>query len=435
MKPDKIPALLRTLTLPEVTLTGIGVILGAGIYTLIGEAAAMSGNALWLSFVLSSLIAAFTGLSYMELSSMFPFAGAEYEYTKQSLGCLISFVTGVLVVFSGILGSSTVALGFAGYLNGLFDFPLIPAAVILIAGLSLIVFAGIKQSTKVAIICTLIEAGGIVGIILIGLPCLGSVDYLAMPLGIAGVLQASALLFFAYQGFEEIVKLSEETIEPEKNIPKGLILAIIATIILYIAVSLSIVSIGGWEEIANSQNPFAKVAGLAFPGGYTLFSAIALFATANTVLLMLLSGSRILYGMAKKGILPGVLASVHKKRRTPHAAIITVCIASIIFLGFGSISDVAYLANFTLFVTFAIINISVIILRFKMPDCRRPFEIKGTFFKVPVIPAAGLFTCLFFLYQLDFETIMNGLLLVALLIIAGLLINKKSSENKKILEK
>ena len=428
MKPDKIPALARTLTLPEVTITGIGVILGAGIYALIGEAASMAGNALWFSFMLSSLIALFTGLSYMELSSMFPLAGAEYEYTKHSIGPTTGFFIGMLVVFSGILGSSTVALGFGGYLNGLINFPIILSAIFLIASSSLLIFIGIKQSAKVAIICTIIEAGGIVGIILLGLPYIGDVDYLAMPLGFAGIFQASALLFFAFQGFEEIVKLSEETIEPEKNIPKSLIFAVLITIVLYVAVSISIVSIGGWQEIAGSSNPFAKVAGIAFPGGYTLFSAIALFATANTVLLMLLSGSRIIYGMAKKGNLPKKFAEVHEIHKTPTFAIITAGIASIIFLGFGNISDVAYLANFTLFVTFAVINSSVMILRFKYPDYKRPFKIKWSLFKIPVIPAIGLMTCIFFLIQLEFDIILKGGALLTILIITGLTTGKKRTQ-------
>ncbi|MDD4127099.1 MAG: amino acid permease [Methanomicrobium sp.] len=426
MKPEKVPALLRTLTLPEVTLTGIGVILGAGIYALIGEAAALSGNALWLSFVFSSMIALFTGLSYMELSSMFPLAGAEYEYTKNSFGSLFAFVIGMLVILSSILGSATVALGFAGYLYGLFKIPVLFAAVLLLVSLSLVIYTGIRQSAKVAIICTLIEAGGLIGIIVIGLPYIGSVDYLAMPLGLSGIFQAAALLFFAYQGFEEIVKLSEETVEPEKNIPKGLILAVIITVILYIAVAISIVSIGGWEEIAGSPNPFAKIAGVAFPEGYTLFSAIALFATANTVLLMLLSGSRIIYGIAKKGKLPKCLAVIHQKRKTPTAAIAVSCIASIIFLGLGNINDIAYLTNFTLFVTFAVINASVISLRFQIPDYRRPFKIKGSFLNIPVIPAAGLITCLFFLFQLNSDIFTAGIAIVAVLFIAGFILNKKT---------
>ncbi|MBN2734861.1 MAG: amino acid permease, partial [Methanomicrobiaceae archaeon] len=394
MIPEKSIGLLRTLTLPEVTLSGIGVILGAGIYALIGEAASMSGNALWLSFAFSSLIAAFTGLSYMELSSMFPLAGAEYEYTKNSFGPSLAFVIGMLVILSGVLGASTVALGFAGYLNGFFNIPILPAAIILLILLSFILVAGIKQSTKVAIICTLVEAGGLVGIIIIGIPYIGSVDYLAMPLGLAGIFQASALLFFAYQGFEEIVKLSEETVEPEKNIPKGLILAIIITIILYLAVSISIVSIGGWEEVAGSPNPFAKIAGIAISGGYPLFTVIALFATANTVLLMLLSGSRIMYGMAKRSRLPESFARIHQKRKTPIVTIAVCCLLSILFLGLGDIRDVAYFTNFTLFVTFAVINTAVIALRFQMPEYRRPFRVPGSVFKVPAIPAAGLITCL-----------------------------------------
>ncbi|WOF16720.1 amino acid permease [Methanoplanus sp. FWC-SCC4] len=404
---EQVP-LMRVLGLPEVVISGVGVILGAGIYALIGEAAATSGNALWLSFLLSASIAAFTGLSYMELSSMFPEASAEYEYTRQSFGCTLAFITGTLVILSGIIGASTVALGFAGYFNGFTGADLYTVAIFLIISLAAVLFIGIKQSAYIAIIFTFIESAGLVGIIAIALPHIGSVNYLEMPQGISGVFIAASLIFFAYQGFEEIVKLSEETVSPEKNIPKGLLLALIFTIILYILVSISIVSIGGWEAVAGSPNPFAKIAGSVFPEGYLIFTFIALFATANTVLLMMLSASRIMYGMAKKGRLPQAVSYVSKSRRTPVVAIVIVTVLSILFLSAGGIKDVAFITNFTLFATFAIINASVIVLRIIMPDSKRPFKVPFSILKVPVIPLLGIMTCLFFLFQMDMSIILIG---------------------------
>ena len=398
---DEGPALERTLSLPAVAISGIGIILGAGVYALIGEAAYLSGNALWLSFLFSALIAAFTGLSYMELSSMFTEASAEYGYTSRSFGGPPEFIIGAMVILSGIVGASTVALGFAGYFSTFTGFPLLPVACGILVLLSLVIFAGIKESAAVAIVFTLIEAGGIVGMILIGLPYIGSVDYLAMPLGIAGVFQASALIFFAYQGFEEIVKLSEETMEPERTIPKGLLIAIVITVILYIAVSISIVSIAGYEAVAGSKNPFAMIAERSFAGGGVVFTIIALFATANTALLMMLASSRIMYGMAKKNRLPQVFARVNPRTRTPLWSGVAVLFASLLFLIPGNIRDVALIANFTLFITFAVINAAVISLRFKMPEKERPYRVPFTIRKVPVPAVLGIFTCLFFLSVMD----------------------------------
>jgi len=413
------PPLRRTLTLPAVTISGVGVILGAGIYALIGEAAVTAGNALWASFIMSALIASFTGLSYMELSSLFPEASAEYEYTRSSFGDLTAFVIGMMVILSGVVGASTVALGFAGYLNGATGIPLVVAALLLIAGITVLLLTGIKQSAAVAIVFTVIEAAGLVGIILIGLPYLGSVDYLEAPGGLSGIFVAAALIFFAYQGFEEIVKLSDETVEPEHTIPKALILALIITITLYILVSVCIVSIGGWEAIAGSPNPFAQVAAGAFPGGYAVFTAIALFATANTALLMLLASSRILYGMAAKGRIPAALGRVHPKTRTPWAAIALVGVAAMLFLLPGNIRDVALIANFTLFVTFAVINAAVIALRFSRPDARRLYRVPGTVGKVPVPAVLGIVTCIFFLFQIGTTSLLIGAGLVVVAFLVG----------------
>ena len=413
------PTLRRTLSLPAVTISGVGVILGAGIYALIGEAAVTAGNALWASFIMSALIASFTGLSYMELSSLFPEASAEFEYTRSSFGDLPAFVIGVMVILSGIVGASTVALGFAGYLNGATGVHLLAGALLLIVGIGAVLLAGIRQSAAVTIIFTLIEAGGLVGIIAIGLPYVGSVDYLEAPGGLSGIFVAAALIFFAYQGFEEIVKLSDETVEPEHTIPKALILALIITITLYILVSVCIVSIGGWEAIAGSPNPFAEVAAGVFPGGYALFTVIALFATANTALLMLLASSRILYGMAAKGRIPAIIGRVHPGRRTPWVAIALCCAAAMLFLLPGNIRDVALIANFTLFITFTVINAAVIALRFKRPDARRLYRVPGTVGKVPVPALLGIVTCLFFLFQIGTTILLIGAGLVVVALVIG----------------
>ncbi|NYT05450.1 MAG: amino acid permease [Methanomicrobiales archaeon] len=395
-------SLKRTLTPFEVVLSGIGVILGAGIYALIGEAAGIAGNALWMAFLLSATIAAFTGLSYAELSSMFPLASAEHEYTARSFGASLAFIVGMMVVLSGIVGAATVALGFAGYFREVTGFPLLAVASVLLLALSGVIFAGIRQSAAFVIVFTLIEAGGLFGIIAIGLPYLGSVDYWEMPAGFPGVLSAAALLFFAYQGFEEIVKLSEETVNPERTIPQGLLMALVVTILLYIAVAIAAVSIGGWQQLAGSPAPFAVIAGQVLgDAGSFAFTIIALFATANTALLMLLASSRILYGMAQSGSLPAWLGSVHPKTHTPGFAIAACLLCSLAFLSLGTIRDVALVANFTLFITFAVINAAVVALRIKDPGRHRPFVVPFTIGRIPLIPVAGIATCILFMAQLD----------------------------------
>jgi len=408
--------LRRTLGLFEVTLSGIGIILGAGIYALIGEAAGLAGNAVWVSFFLSAVVAVFTGLSYAELASMFPKASAEYEYTSQAFGRFSAIIVGWLIIFSGVIGAATVSLGFAGYFQALTGASLLPSAFVLLAVLSAIVSAGIKQSARLAVTFTLIEALGLVFVIILGVPYLGGVDLLEMsPLGLSGIFQASALIFFAFIGFEEMVKLSEETKDPEKNIPRGLMLAISTSIVLYIMVALSAVSVLGWERLGQSSAPFADIAYSALgPNASTIISIMALFATINTALLMLLASSRIIYGMAKAGSLPGILASVHPKTHTPWAATILSMTLAMAFLFLGDIAFVANVNNFTVFVTFIVINAALIVLRYNRPEENRPFQVPLSLGKLPLLPVLGIFFNAFMLAHLTWQVMAIGLGLVVL---------------------
>ncbi|HUU75676.1 MAG TPA: amino acid permease [Methanoregulaceae archaeon] len=421
--------LKRELGLWEVTLSGIGIILGAGIYALIGAAATRAGNAIWLSFAVSALVAAFTALSYAELSSMFPLAGAEYEYTDRALGKNLAFVVGWLIIFSGIIGASAVALGFAGYLGAIMSVPAIPASIALIAVLSIILFYGIRESALLASIFTLIEAGGLILIIIAGIPYLGRVNYLEMPLGISGLFSAAALVFFAYMGFEEIVKFSEETRSPERTIPKALLLALVICTALYILVSISAVSVLGWEALSMSEAPFSDVAQMAWGGNASLIlSVIALFATSNTVLLMLFASSRISYAMARSGSLPAALSGIHPGRRTPWIAVIAVALGAMAFLFFGNIGFIANIANFTLFVTFLVVNMATIILRYRDPGRPRPFVTPVSVGKLPVLPVLGIVSCIFLLSQLEPEVMAIGVMLTVAGILVAFLSGRHSPE-------
>ena len=417
--------LKRNLGLFEVTLSGIGIILGAGIYALIGEAAGLAGNAVWISFALSALIAVLTGLSYAELASMFPKASAEYEYTKQAFGRYPAFIIGWMIIFSGVIGAATVALGFAGYFGVLSGLPLVPSALLLIALLSAVVFIGIKQSARVAVVFTAIEALGLVFIIIMGIPYLGSVNYLEMsPSGFSGIFQAAALIFFAFIGFEEMVKLSEEVKDPERNIPRGLILAISASIILYIMVALSAVSVLGWERLSQSSAPFANIAFAALgKNASSIISVMALFATTNTVLLMLLASSRIIYGMAESGSLPKILATVHPKNHTPWIATLLAMALAMVFVFLEDIAFVANVNNFTVFVTFIVINAALVMLRYHKPEFSRPFRVPLSWGRLPFLPLFGIFFNAFMLVQLSGQVIVIGF---GLMVLGGLaaLINK-----------
>ncbi len=423
MQPSN-PSLRRELGLLDVTLSGVGIILGAGVYVLIGQAAGLAGNALWLAFGLSAIMALLTGLSYAELSSMFPKAGAEYDYVTNAFNARLAFVIGWLVFLSGVLAAATVALGFAGYFSALTSFPLLITALALLIVLTALLAYGIKETARVAVISTLIEVSGLVIIIALGLPHLGSVNYWEMPLGYSGLFAASALIFFAYQGFESMVKFSEETKKPETTVPKALILALAISVILYVLVALSVVSVLGWEQLAVSDAPFADVvSGTLGPDAAVIIAIIALFATANTALMSMYASSRILYGMAGSALLTARLAWVHPVRRTPWVAIGICGVLSGLLLFAGDITFIANVTNFTLFITFIAINAAVIVLRFHSPHIPRPFRIPYSIGRLPLVPVAGIVFCVFLLAVQDPAVLIFGVVLtgigVALMVITG----------------
>lgn len=418
--------LARKLGFWEVTLSGVGIILGAGIYALIGAAAGTAGNAVWLSFGIAAIVAFFTALSYMELASMMPTVGAEYEYCTRAVGKRVAMVIGWLIIFSGIIGAATVSLGFAGYLGSILPVPDLLAAFILIVVLTGILLIGVKESALIAVVFTFIEVGGLLLVIAAGLPYLGSVDYLEMPFGVTGVLSAAALVFFAYQGFEEMVKFSEETRRPERTIPLALIVALCISTVLYILVCLSAVSVTGWEALAASPAPFATVASAAWGADASLLlSVIALFATANTVLMMMFAASRISFGMARAGSLPPFLALVHPARKTPWATSVLVGAGAMLFTLLGDVAFVANVSNFTLFVTFTVVNLSVIVLRYREPRTERPFTIPGRLGRFPIAPLLGMASCILLLFQLEPAVLGIGALLTAVGIVMALVYGRK----------
>ena len=332
------PKLKRRISLFGVTVYGVGNVLGAGIYALIGDVVGETGNISWLAFILASVTGALTGLSYAELSAMYPKSAAEFVYTEEAFKIrILSFLLGWIIIFSGILSAATVALGFAGYLANLIEIPsiilVVIFAVILIVIVSLINFVGIRASTWTNILFTLIEASGLILIIIIGIPFLGTVNYFVLPIGssFGAIFSAVALIFFAYIGFEDIANIAEEVKKPTRNLPRAIIYSIIITTVLYCLTAISVVSILPYSVIADSQAPLDDVASAVLGDvGGMIMSFIALFATANTVLIMMIVTSRMMYGMARDKALPEGLSKVSPKFRTPAIAVLVTMILTII---------------------------------------------------------------------------------------------------------
>jgi APA family basic amino acid/polyamine antiporter len=408
---------------------GVGLTLGAGIYVLIGEAAGFAGNSMWISFGLAAIVAIFAGLSYAELTTLFPRAAAEYVFVKNAFKSeFIGFLIGWLTAITSMLVGATVALGFGGYFAQFLDIPITLSAISLLGGLSLVSFIGIRQSAWANTIFALVTITGLGIIIFLGFTyeVTEPVDYFESPTGMTGIILAFVLIFFAFIGFEDMANVAEEVKRPKKTLPRAIILSIIITAAIYILVSLSSVRILNWDDLSQSAAPLADVAtkGLGIEGGITM-SAIALFATASTVLITLVAGARILYGMAKSGSLPSIFSRVHSKTGTPWVAVIGIFVTSVTFAFIGDIVIVANIVVFAIVITFAMINLSVILLRYVRPDEIRPFRVPLNVGKFPILPLFGFIITVYMALQFELEIILAGVGIIGAGCIFYLVYNKQ----------
>lgn len=393
--------LKRELGLLETTLYGVGIILGAGIYALIGKGAGFAGNTLWVSFIIAAVIASFTGLSYAELSSLYPREAAEYVYTKRAFKRnYVSLFVASVMILAGVVATATVSMGFAGYFSYLFGGQITIIAFSLIFLLSLLNYYGIKISVKFNCISTLIEMGGLLFVALIGLCFIGfvntDINYFESSSGLSGIIIATALIFFAYLGFEDIANISEETKNPKKIVPKALILALIISTTLYMLVAISSISVLGWEKLAASKAPLTEVIAEAIPSASILMSLIALFATSNTVLITLIVMSRMFYGVSREHSLPSVFSRIGR-RGTPYISVFLVMMLAMLALLIGNIETVAMMTVFAMFIVFLFVNTSMIVLRYTNKN-KRPFRAPINIGRFPVLAFLGVLSCLFMLY-------------------------------------
>jgi APA family basic amino acid/polyamine antiporter len=301
----------------------------------------------------------------------------------------------------------------------------------LLGVLSFVNFIGVRQSAWMNTIFALITAAGLGLIIFLGVTfgSTESVDYLEAPNGTTGIVLAFILIFFAFIGFEDMANVAEEVKRPQKTLPRAIILCILITGVIYVLVSLSSVRILNWEELGQSTAPLADVAfkALGMEGRLTL-SIIALFATASTVLITLVAGARILYGMAINRSLPFLLSKVHSKTRTPWIAVIGIFVASVAFSFIGDIVIVANIAVFAIVVTFAMVNLSVILLRYVQPEVERPFRVPVNIGKFPILPLFGLGATIYMAFQFELEIVAVGLAIIAAGVIFYLIFNRRISK-------
>lgn len=428
-------ALKRCLGLWEIVIYGVGLILGAGIYVLIGAAAGIAGNMLWLAFLVAALVASFTALSYAELSALFPAAGAEFVFAREAFSSrAVAWITGFCALVVGFAAASAVAVGFAHYLNQFVPMNTVFAAGGLIIAMSVLNYWGIKESARFNVFATSIEIGGLLLVIAVGgyqiiddaiplanlleAPTVAPEEWPFLP-----VISAGALIFFAYLGFEDIANIAEEARDPYRDLPRAFIYALVISTLIYILVAVVAVSVVPYQELAESEQPLSVIMETLIGGAApTLIAIIALFATANTVLITLIVSARMLYGMASDGSMPRALSRVSRKRYTPYLAVCVVGGISIAFLFFKHLEVLASITDVGIFILFLIVNLSNILLRLRRPELPRPWRTPFNIGNLPVVSVLGAISCVLMLLTINHPVILFGSeyssLLVGLMIFA-----------------
>jgi basic amino acid/polyamine antiporter, APA family len=397
------PQLVRTMGLFSLVVYGVGDMVGSGIYGTVGKAAGTMGNAVWLAFVVSMVAAILTGLSYASLSSRYPRAAGAAFVTNHAYGFpYLSYLIGLLVTASGLTSMATSTNVFANTLQSIVGGPWIVLVLGFLGFMTAVNFYGLKQSMWTNLVCTAVEVGGLLFIVAVGARYWGSINYLETPaavvdaqgqianhgLGVSLLLSGAVLTFFSFIGFEDMLNVAEEVKEPERTMPWGIVFALSVATLLYISVAVTAVSVVDYRELAQAPAPLSAIANVAAPWlSPRVFDYITMFAVANTVLINYIMGSRMLYGMARQGLLPAILGRVHGTRNTPHIAIGTLLVLVLILALSGGEDAVKQLASSTsllLLFSFMVVNSALIVLKL------RPGEPHGQFEVPTFVPVLGI---------------------------------------------
>jgi APA family basic amino acid/polyamine antiporter len=438
----------RSLGAIQLTLLGIGAVIGTGIFVLTAEAAQKAGPGMMLSFVIAGFVCAVAALCYSELASMVPVAGSAYTYSYAVVGELLAWMVGWALILEYAVGASAVAVGWSGYFVGLLQARLgitippewaagplsggyanIPA--VIIAGLvTWLLVVGTKESARFNAALVLIKVTALTVFIVLALPRAEGAHFEPfMPLGFTGVAGAAASIFFAYVGFDAVSTAAEETKNPQRNVPIGLIASLAICTLFYLLVAAgaigsplgaqpvtgpggavlspgtpelaaqckAIVAGGALEPLSCSREALAHVLRvIGYPSIGDLIGAAATIALPSVVLMMMFGQTRIFFVMARDGLLPEKLASVHPRYRTPHVVTIftgVVVALAAAFLPVGRLAD--YSNSGTLF-AFAMVAVSVLVLRRVDPGRHRPFRTPA----VMVVAPLAIIGCAYLYFSL-----------------------------------
>src|SRR3954468_19342422 len=419
-------ALKRTLTAMDLTLLGIGAIIGTGIFVLTGTAAAnQAGPAIVLSYVIAGLACGFAALCYAEFAAMIPISGSAYTYAYATLGEIFAWMIGWDLILEYAVGSMTVAVGWSGYFQRILagfgmHLPVwmsaspdpsagtlvnLPAILIVIGIMALLV-VGVRESARFNAAMVAVKLAAVAFFIIVGASYVKPANWSPfMPYGFSGVMTGAAVVFFAYIGFDAVSTTAEEAKNPSRDLPIGIIASLIICTLLYLIVAAilsGIVPVVQFKSDAQFLNA---------PVGYALsvihkdwaaglVSAGAVAGITSVLLVMLMSQPRIFFSMSRDPPPPAGVSKVHPKFRTPYITTIITCVIVSVVAAFVPINILGEMTSIGTLFAFVIVSIAVPVLRAKRPDAHRPFKVPGG----AVIPVLGVLSCVYLMVSLSVMT-------------------------------
>ncbi len=425
--------LKRSVGTLDLTALGIGAIVGTGIFVIIGEAIGTSGPAIVISFLVAGITCVFSALSYAELASSIPVSGSAYTYAYATMGELLAWIIGWDLVLEYGVAVAAVAVGWGGYLQNLLDAVFgislpdalaqppgdggtinLPAVVLVLAITALLV-AGVRESARANTVMVVLKISILLFFVVAGFTAFNADNLTPFaPNGTDGMLDAAALIFFAYIGFDAVSTTGEESRRPGRDLPIAIVGSLVIATVLYILVAIVAVGMAPVDTLDGSDAPLTEAmqaGGLGW--GANILSLGALIAITSVVLTVLYGQTRITFAMCRDGLLPRSLATLNR-RRTPARITILFGLAIAALAAFVPLSEIAKLVNIGTLFAFFIVNIGVIVLRRTQPDLERGFRVPF----VPVVPLIGAALCVYLMTKLEIATWQRfGLWLLAGLVI------------------
>lgn len=412
-------SLRRTLGALDVVMLGVGIIIGTGIFVLTGVAAAQyAGPALMLSFVIASVTCAFVSLAYAELASMVPVSGSAYTYTYASMGEFLAWLVGWNLILEYSVGASAVAGGWSAYFVGLLKsggidipktFTAVPAdgglvnlpAVMITLLLTYLLVRGIRESTRVNKILVAVKFGAIFLFLFLAGPKVDVMNWQPfMPFGFAGVSAGAAVIFFAYLGFDSVATAAEETKNPTRDMPIGIIGSLVICTVLYIAVSGVMTGVVHYELLDTAEPVTFVLRQLGYHFGSAVVGTGALAGLTTVLLVMMYAQTRAFFAISRDGLIPQKLCKTHPRYGTPHVVTALVGVGVALISGFTPIHLVAEMCSSGTLFAFIVASIGVVVMRHKYPDAERPFKCPAVY----LVAACAVLSCAYVMYNLAFMT-------------------------------